>query len=167
MPTSYDVGILDFNMAYVRFLHNAAFPVLEKQSFYQRVLFNYLVGNEDAHLKNWSLMTDSKGVVRLTPAYDLVNTVIATGSQEECALTLRARKNRLCQEDLTDYLGQERLGLQPRRVSDILMALYQAYPTWRVMIRESFLSKDMQDSYLGYLEEKVEVLFGESKYLAL
>ena len=134
------------------------FPFMEKQDFYRRVVFNYLVGNEDAHLKNWSLITDAEGVVRLSPAYDLMNSAIVTNSGEETALTLNARKNRIRLDDLTVYLGEERLGLTPKVITEILVQIDQAVPTWRTMIERSFLSDGMKEAYREYLDSKVEVL---------
>ncbi|MCX6138433.1 MAG: HipA domain-containing protein [Ignavibacteriales bacterium] len=51
------------------------FPVIEKAKLFRLTVFNFLVGNEDMHLKNYSLISHD-GLVRLTPAYDLINTTI-------------------------------------------------------------------------------------------
>ncbi|MBI9079366.1 MAG: HipA domain-containing protein [Pseudodesulfovibrio sp.] len=139
-------------------LDHCSFPFMEKQAFYRRVVFNYLVGNEDAHLKNWSLITDAEGVVRLSPAYDLMNSAIVTNSGEETALTLNARKNRIRLDDLTRYLGEERLGLSPKVISEVLIQIDQAISTWHTMVEHSFLSDTMKKSYREYLDSKVAVL---------
>ncbi|MGA1496067.1 MAG: HipA domain-containing protein, partial [Rhodothermales bacterium] len=50
---------------------HTTFPALDRLKLFRRVLFCFLTGNEDAHLKNWSLLT-SNNVVGLSPAYDFV-----------------------------------------------------------------------------------------------
>ena len=54
-----------------------SFPALELENVFKLTLFSFLVGNEDLHLKNFSVQTTLKGIVKLTPAYDLMNTTIA------------------------------------------------------------------------------------------
>ena len=74
---------------------NCTFPLLEKRKLFRRVLFCFLTGNEDMHLKNFSLISHD-GKVLLSPAYDLLNTSIAMGgANEELALSLAGKKNRL------------------------------------------------------------------------
>jgi serine/threonine-protein kinase HipA len=49
--------------------------------------------------------------VELSPAYDLLNSTIILNSQEELALSLNGKKNRLKKNDLFEYLAKKRLGL--------------------------------------------------------
>lgn len=59
--------------------------------YFRLVLFCFLTGNNDMHLKNFSLMIDSKGV-RLSSAYDLLNVnLVYPADKEELALTLAGR----------------------------------------------------------------------------
>jgi serine/threonine-protein kinase HipA len=60
-------------------------PVVEKAKLLKRVIFNFLIGNEDMHLKNFSLITDEKGLIKLAPGYDFLNTTIAISNR--CKLT--------------------------------------------------------------------------------
>lgn len=53
----------------------AAYPV-ELAKFFNQVVFNYIFGNNDAHLKNFSLMQTVDGDYKLTPAYDLINATL-------------------------------------------------------------------------------------------
>ncbi|AGP38461.1 hypothetical protein SCE1572_30650 [Sorangium cellulosum So0157-2] len=51
------------------------------REFVRRLVFMILSGNEDAHLKNWSLLYDEQGIgARLSPAYDLVCTIAYQGN---------------------------------------------------------------------------------------
>lgn len=59
------------------------FPAIEKAKLFKLVLFNYLIGNEDMHLKNYSIIIHN-GKVELSPAYDLLNTsIVLKGDIEE------------------------------------------------------------------------------------
>lgn len=79
-----------------------SFPVVEKRKLAQRVLFCFLTGNEDMHLKNFSLITRGPKV-ELSPAYDLLNTTIVTPkTTEELAMPINGKKSHLTRKDLTD-----------------------------------------------------------------
>ena len=68
------------------------FPVVEKVEFFKRIVFCFVTGNEDMHLKNFSLITKN-GKTTLAPAYDLLNSSIAIKNpEEEIALTLKGKK---------------------------------------------------------------------------
>ena len=47
-------------------------PAISKKEFLKRVIFNYLIGNTDAHAKNFSILFDENNIINLTPAYDLL-----------------------------------------------------------------------------------------------
>ena len=92
-----------------------AFPALEKIKLFKLLLFNFLIGNEDAHLKNWSLITRNNKI-ELSPAYDLLNsTIVLRGANiEELALPLAGKKRKLTRALLIDYYGRERLRLSEK-----------------------------------------------------
>ena len=131
------------------------FPVLEKRKLMQRVWFCFLTGNEDMHLKNWSLFSRSGRVV-LSPAYDLLNTsIIQKNPQEETALPIRGRKRNLNRYDLFDYLAVERCGLQPDLMrSDLEKLMHQAEAEWPIWIQRSFLSEPKREAYLHLVRER-------------
>jgi len=64
------------------------------REFSRRLTFNYLIGNGDAHLKNWSLLYKNPRKPTLSPAYDLVATTIYTPIQENLDLGLKFAKSR-------------------------------------------------------------------------
>jgi serine/threonine-protein kinase HipA len=135
------------------------FPVLEKVKLFKLTLFNYLTGNEDMHLKNFSLITQN-GVVKLTPAYDLVNTtIILKNAQEEIALPLRGKKRNLTKSDLINYYGKERLGLHENALISVITELAQAVPEWIELIAISFLSDEAKKAYTLLLQSRFSVLF--------
>lgn len=132
------------------------FPVIEKRKLMQRVWFCFLTGNEDMHLKNWSILSRS-GRIAMSPAYDLLNTsIILKNPQEETALPIRGRKRNLTRRDLFDYLAVERCGLQPNLMrADLEKMLHQAETQWPSWIQRSFLSEPKREAYLQLVHERV------------
>jgi serine/threonine-protein kinase HipA len=108
---------------------NCTFPQIEKMKFFKRFLFNFLVGNEDMHLKNYSIISQNEKI-ELSPAYDFLNTSIILGKDvEETALTLKGKKRNLSKSQLLDYLGSERLKLNRTVIDNTIEALRNAMPT--------------------------------------
>jgi serine/threonine-protein kinase HipA len=70
-------------------------PEIDVGRFFQRVVFNIIIGKADAHLKNFSLLESSDGL-RLSPTYDVLNSLIYGGRfDREVALTLCGEKSLL------------------------------------------------------------------------
>jgi serine/threonine-protein kinase HipA len=123
------------------------FPAVEKMVFFQRFLFNFLVGNEDMHLKNYSLITENE-VVRLAPCYDFLNTtLILKNATEESALPLNGKKAGFTRNLLVQYLGLNRLELQPQVVESALQLFRRVVPIWKEWIEWSFLSEQSKARY--------------------
>ena len=138
---------------------HCTFPAIEKAKLARRLLFCFLTGNEDMHLKNFSLVV-RKGIVALSPAYDLLNTTLVLGNaSEESALPLRGRKRKLTRQDWIDYFCQERLGLAPAVTADILRDLAATNDKWQRLIRHSFLSDSAQAGYRDILATRASRLF--------
>jgi serine/threonine-protein kinase HipA len=134
------------------------FPALEKPRLARRLLFCFLTGNEDMHLKNFSL-TKTAGTVRLSPAYDLLNTtLVLEDAVEESALPLNGKKRKLTRALWLDYLCHERLGLPPAIIFDMLKEFGAAVPRWREMLSRCGLSAARQTAYLELLVERLERL---------
>lgn len=83
-------------------------PGLDVQLFFERVVLNFLLGNGDAHLKNYSINHHQTARIRLSPAYDIVSSKLAIPDEkEESALVINGKKNRLSKEDfdaVAEYL---------------------------------------------------------------
>lgn len=131
------------------------FPAIEKADFFKRVLFCFITGNEDMHLKNFSLITKG-GKTTLTPVYDFLNSSIAIKKpEEEMALTLKGKKSNLKKADFINYYAKERLGLSDKTVDAILANMIKCLPEWNELIEISFLSDDMKEKYLKLLGERI------------
>ena len=136
------------------------FPLLEKSKLFLLTIFNFLIGNEDMHLKNFSLITNNNKV-ELAPAYDLLNSTIAIkNASEESALTINGKRNKLHRKDLINYFGRERLQLTDKVIEQQLQTINQAIPHWINLIEISFLPLHLKEAYLELLELRRKRLFG-------
>ena len=133
------------------------FPAIEKLKLFTLTLFNYLVGNEDMHLKNFSVIRrDLK--VELSPAYDLLNTTIILNAQEELALPLGGKKNRLKKDDFFEYFAKTRLDLSQKSIEQTASRIIKAFPRWTDLINKCFLSDAMKAQYIHLLNERFNKL---------
>jgi serine/threonine-protein kinase HipA len=132
----------------------ATFPSVDAVALLRLVLFNFLVGNEDHHLKNFSLLQD-KAVIRLSPAYDLLNTTILVANpKEEIALPLKGKKRGLTRKDLLEYFAGERLRLPAAAVEKVLRQLAEGLAVWPEWIDRSFLPSELQEAYSQLVETR-------------
>lgn len=128
------------------------YPKIEFVKLLKLTLFNFLIGNEDMHLKNFSLITRDN-IISLSPVYDLLNSTIAIGkAKEELALPVKGKKNNITRNHLLDYYGKERLGLNEKTIDTVTNAIQDQLPKWRELIEVSFLSDAMKESYLALLK---------------
>ncbi|MBU4029912.1 MAG: HipA domain-containing protein, partial [Proteobacteria bacterium] len=135
------------------------FPAVEKVKLLRLTLFSFLVGNEDMHLKNFSVIRN-QDIISLTPAYDLLNTtIILPRPEEELALPLNARKNKLRREDFLEYFARDRLGLTERIIDKITTDFANIRPQWEALLEVSFLSDKMKEKYLQVVNERFARIF--------
>ena len=133
------------------------FPSIEKLKLFNLTLFNYLVGNEDMHLKNFSVIRrDLK--VELSPAYDLLNSTIILNSQEEIALPLGGKKNKLRKDDFFVYFAKERLELTQKSIEQTVSRIVNVFSKWTDLIQKCFLSDSMKTQYIDLLNERFSKL---------
>ncbi len=153
--TKYDASMEQVAGVIDRF---CTFPAVERVKLFRRTLFAFLTGNEDMHLKNFSLIT-RKDIVSLSPAYDLLNTTIAlVDPTEELALPVRGKTSNLKRGDLIDYYGYERLKLTPRAIDRVLSDLESILPRWFDLLNRSFLSPLKRTAYRDILQVRTDRL---------
>jgi serine/threonine-protein kinase HipA len=134
------------------------FPAVEKTKLLKLVLFNFLVGNEDMHLKNYSIIV-RKDKVELSPAYDLLNTsIVLKGDIEEIALTLKGKTKNLNRDMLVNYFGKERCKLTDKIIERTVETLQSQLSSWFKIIDRSFLSNEMKERYKNLLQKRKGVL---------
>lgn len=120
-------------------------PKLDLTNYMQLLLFCFVTGNNDMHLKNFSIYRP-KSSYQLTPAYDLLNTAIANPKdREELALTLSGRKSKLRLEDFLKAGAV--MGLEETVIKHLIASFQKALPRWQQLIRQAFLSDEMKERY--------------------
>ena len=131
-------------------------PKLDLTNYMQLLLFCFVTGNNDMHLKNFSLYRPSKDY-QLTAAYDLLNVAIANpNDKEELALPLSGRKTKL---RLDNFLNAAKImGLEEKVVMRLITGLHKAFPKWQTLIRDSFLSEEMKEKYEILIASRLERL---------
>jgi serine/threonine-protein kinase HipA len=134
-------------------LKYSANPMLDVVNFFEQVLFSFLTGNADMHLKNFSLINQPGQGHVLAPAYDLVATALVNpADNEDVALTLNGKKKKLKHTDfLTAFTT---LKLDPKQQENIFNKMKKAYPKWLDFIDISFISPENKEAYKVILNER-------------
>ena len=137
----------------------SSMPKMDVTNFFETVLFSWITGNNDMHLKNFSLYEPQDGTIRLTPAYDLLNAAILNPKDdEELALTLNGRKKRLKR---TDFVAAgETMGIDPKTVDRLIGKYVRLYPRMSEFIGKSFLDEDLKNRYNEMFRERISRLNG-------
>ena len=134
------------------------FPAIEKAKLFNLVIFNFLIGNEDMHMKNYSLIS-RENKVELSPVYDLLNTsIVLCGDIEEIGLYLDGKKKKLNYEILINYFGKQHCGLTKKVIDNIFGKIWKVLPQWDELIKISFLSNGMKKQYAYLLGKRLRVL---------
>jgi serine/threonine-protein kinase HipA len=127
-------------------------PILDKLFLFELTLFCYLTGNNDMHLKNFSMISKPSGWI-LAPAYDLLNVAIVNpDDKEELALTLESKKNKLKLEDFVKF--GTRLELNEKQIKGVFKRFLKNKQQAIDWIGKSFLSEKMKTNYLELLETR-------------
>lgn len=133
-------------------------PGLDSINFIEQVLFSFLTGNADMHLKNFSLLNTPNIGYALSPAYDHVATaLIMPQDDEDLALTLNGKKKKIKRADFGE--AANKLGISLRSQENIFKKFKSLLPVWKEFISISFLSEEMKTKYSQLLESRWNRIF--------
>lgn len=131
-------------------------PKLDIVNFMQILLFSFVTGNNDMHLKNFSIYRP-KHHYQLAPAYDLLNVSIANPKDgEELALPLAGKKSNLKYNDFIK--ASTTMGIDEKVTVKMIEAMRKTMPIWDNIIKESFLSDDLKEAYISLIRHRLDVL---------
>lgn len=131
-------------------------PQLDVINFWEVVVFCWITGNADMHLKNFSLYNQMGGYT-LTPAYDMLSTTLVMPEDtEELALTLNGKKSRLRKVDF--YKAITSSGVDEKVIENLARRFSRALPKWIDLIDNSFLPDDMKKQYKQLILRRVVML---------
>ena len=125
-------------------------PLLDIVKFWEVVLFSWLTGNADMHLKNFSIFRPADDYI-LSPAYDLLSTTLAMPEDdEELALTINGKKKRIKREDFV--MAMRNSGMNEMAINSIFKRFSKAIPKWHQIINDSFLSVELKNAYHALIQ---------------
>ncbi|MFC3563171.1 HipA domain-containing protein [Pedobacter jamesrossensis] len=134
-----------------QFTTNSGLDVIK---YFRLVLFSFLTGNNDMHLKNFSLMHTEKGIL-FSPAYDLLNVnLVFPQDQEDLALTLGGRKRKIKRSDFDQFASS--LGLLDKVRDNIYQDFYKQKERVKDMIAISFLTPEFKIKYIEIFLNKMK-----------
>ena len=130
-------------------------PGLDLVNFFEQVLFSFLTGNADMHLKNFSIIKTKEQGYILSPAYDMVATAIVNpADDEDLALTLNAKKKKISRKDF--ILVFNSFKLDPKQQEHIFNKMLKAKEKWMLCIDVSFLSDECKAAFKQLIINRFE-----------
>ena len=132
-------------------------PKLDLVNYWEQVVFSWITGNADMHLKNFSLYSTVKGYYTLAPAYDMLSTALVMPEDtEELALALNGKKRKLKKPDF--ITAMQASGLEEKVIENIFRKFLKVKDKWFAFIELSFLPDDMKERYKGIIDEKLKMI---------
>jgi len=136
----------------------SANPGLDVTNFFELVLFSFLTGNADMHLKNFSLIDNPDMGYILSPAYDLVSTaLVVLGDTEELALTLNGKKKKIKKKDFVEAMA--RFHIDKKAIENIFNKFNASLDNWYKFIDISFLPDEMKTGYHDLIVKRASQIF--------
>lgn len=132
-------------------------PGLDLSELFLRLVFCFLTGNSDMHLKNFSLIetTPESGSFVLSPAYDLLPVnIIMPEDKEEFALTMNGKKTNLRRNDFLVFA--ESAGISRKAAETMIQKMVSYVSKWMVLCESSFLPPDMKQSLNELMQRRTE-----------
>lgn len=129
--------------------------LLDAIRLYEVAIFSYITGNNDMHLKNFSMILQGENWV-FSPAYDLLNVQLhLPEDKEETALTIGGKKSRLTKADFIN-LGLK-LGLSDKQIANIFNRFIMAEKKMMALIDISFLMQENKVIYKDLLNYRFQL----------
>ncbi|WP_455493638.1 HipA domain-containing protein [Eubacterium sp.] len=132
---------------------------IDMAEFYIRLVFCFIVGNSDMHLKNFSLIetAEGSGEYVLSPAYDLlpVNANMPA-DKEQFALAMNGKKMNIRKGDFLKFA--DTCGITRQTAEKLIENLVKLTPKWIAMCEKSLLTDKLKDRLKKIITERTEVL---------
>jgi serine/threonine-protein kinase HipA len=135
-------------------LKYSAAPGLDLVNFFEQVIFSFLTGNADMHLKNFSLIKKQEAGYVLAPAYDMVaSALLVKGDTEELALHINGKKRKLERKDFDKVMSSFSM-MEKKTIENIYKRFSLSIGKWIDFLPMSFLSNEMQVEYLELIKNR-------------
>ncbi len=132
---------------------------LDLAELYIRIVFSFVVGNSDMHLKNFSLIETSQGSEEyaLSAAYDMLSTnVIIPEDKEQLALTANGKKQNLRRKDF--LVLAETIGIPPKSAEKMIDKIIKLKDRYVQLCKTSYLPNDMKGALEELIAQRIEAL---------
>ena len=132
---------------------------LDMTELFYRLVFSFIVGNSDMHLKNFSLIESESGSgeYHLSPAYDLLPVnVIIPEDKEEFALPINGKKRNIHRIDFLIFA--DGCGIAKVAAEKMIEQLISMEPVFIDMCRNSLMPRDMKEAFIELVDKRVSVL---------
>lgn len=138
----------------------SSLPQLDKINYWQQVVFSWIIGNADMHLKNFSLYCPRTDHYVLSPTYDQVSTkIVMPEDTEEMALSLNGFKKKLLVYDFREAMYSTDI---PEVVANRILSDFSKFRNkWFACIDASCISDDQKQSYKALIDSRLDVLAWE------
>lgn len=130
---------------------------LDVQNYWELVIFSWIVGNADMHMKNFSLISEEPGRYRLSPAYDLISTaLVMPEDDEELALSLQGFKKKLMPFDFIHAMEDSGIATN---VAERTLSRFKKYKDkWFECIDHSFISEEQKGALKAIINQRLDTL---------
>ncbi len=132
---------------------------LELAELFYRLLFCFVTGNSDMHLKNFSLIEDQPGSRRflLSPAYDMLPVnIILPADREQMALTLNGKKRNIRRKDF--MILAENMGIHEKAATGMIRQMLSYQNTLIDEVKISYISDEMKEKLAELIVERSAAL---------
>ncbi len=130
-------------------------PGLDMSELFLRLVFCFLTGNSDMHLKNFSLLetAPASGTYVLSPAYDLLPVnVIMPEDKEEFALTMNGKKTHLRRSDFFSFAASA--GIPEKAAETMIRKTLSFLPLWVEICETSLLPSEMKQALIDLMQAR-------------
>ena len=134
-------------------------PKLDMSELFMRLVFSFVVGNSDMHLKNFSLieMHEASGAYTLSPAYDLLPVnVIMPEDTEEFALAMNGKKTHIRKKDF--FAFAKACGISTSSAEKMIAKIVSLKSNYQDLCDHSLLSQPLKERFSELIEKRCSVL---------
>jgi len=132
-------------------------PLKDVVHFYEQVIVSFLIGNNDMHLKNFSLIAKEPNAYELTPAYDMIAAqLLLPDDIDDLALNINGKKRKLKRSDFNEAMLKAHI--PEKAIENLWKRIEKGMGHWSGLINNSFLSLDEKENFKKLIYIKVAQL---------
>ncbi len=129
-------------------------PLKDVVHFYEQVIVSFLIGNNDMHLKNFSLIAKEPNTYELTPAYDMIAAqLLLPDDKDDLALNLNGKKRKLKRSDFNQAMRKAHI--PEKAIENLWKRIEKGMREWPGLIDHSFLSQERKEDFKELINNKI------------